>query len=369
MPSQHSFISCLFISSTLFLMLASWPVITQAVSQPAKPPQPLTMPTLQEPYLIRQSATITIYLPLIWLDSEPTEPTATPTATDTPTPTATDTPTPTETMTPTPTETMTPTPTATDTPTPTLDPAVFSCNPSGGSGGLSPGIYDNLTIAGLKAVLVVGDGYDPQTPTYLSFFLHGDGGNYYRFVDPTYPMTQFVNDHDWILVSPQSPNGNRWWSEFWEEDNIDEMAAVLQTMFEQYNLCQNLVFGSSVSGGSEFWANNFFPNRGGDYPVQMVLNCGGDVWLYTSRRRIYTLGQDPAVVAKSSFTFVYGTEDYLYDTILKAIDIYTDAGFEVYIDETEGLGHCDTWFSQGFPTAADKIITHWDRIAQQRGVY
>jgi predicted esterase len=239
---------------------------------------------------------------------------------------------------------------------------VFECNPTGGSGGLVPGIYD-ITVANLPAVVVVGKGYDPQTPTYLGFFLHGDGGNYYRFKDPTNQVTKFITEQGWILVSPQSPNdGKRWWTEYWEEDHTQEMAAVLDEMFAQYNICRNQLFGSGVSGGSEFWANNFFPNKGAIYPAHVVLNCGGDVWIWSYQQLLKTLGQQPNIVAKSSFTFVYGTEDYLYSTILRAIDTYTGSGFRVIVDETPGMGHCNSWFGGGYPTVEEKIVSHWTQM-------
>ncbi|MDM8530563.1 hypothetical protein QUF63_05280 [Anaerolineales bacterium HSG25] len=298
-------------------------------------------------------------------DTTTPSPTTTPTTTLTPTDTATPSPTTTPTMTATPTETYTPTTTPTSTPTPTVDPTVYQCNPSQGSGGLEPGIYNDVTIAGLKAVIVVGEGYDPQQPTYLSFFLHGDGGNYYRFEDPTYPVTQLVNQQGWILVSPQSPNnGARWWTEYYEADFNQNLADVFNEIFARYNVCQNQLFGAGVSGGSEFWANNFFSNMGNLYPAHMVLNCGGDVWIWTYRQQIKQLGKQPNIVAKSSFNFVYGTNDYLYPTIRNAINIYQTAGFTVTIDETSDMGHCDSWYSQGYPTAADKIVEHWKRLAE-----
>jgi len=338
--------------------------------------------------------TYTLYLPFITGSGH--EVTSTPTATAAPIPTVTITPTPTLTvtitLTPKPPMTVTPTSTvmitntatamathpatitpiatrpATITPTATLMP-IINCNPSNGSGGFTGGVY-TTTVAGLKAIVIVGADYDPQQPTYLGFFLHGDGGNYYRFTDPQDKVTQFIQQHHWILVSPQSPNGGaRWWTEYWESDFVPQMRAVMEEMFTKYNICRNVLFGASVSGGSEFVTNYFFPQAGADYPAHFVLNCGGDVWLWEAQQQISALSQQPQVKTRASFDFVYGTNDYLYNTIQKAIRIYSNAGFTVNIDETAGMGHCDSWHSDGFPSADEKISIHWDKIARELKIY
>jgi hypothetical protein len=233
---------------------------------------------------------------------------------------------------------------------------------------LAAGVY-STTVAGLKAVVIVGPNYNPQTPTYLGFFVHGDGGNYYRFTDPKDALTQFIQQHSWILVSPQSPNGSKWWTQYWEANYVPQMRAVMVEMFAKYNLCRNIIFGAGVSGGSEFIANYFFPEAGADYPAHYVLNCGGDVWLSDEEQRIYALGKQPNIVARSSFTFVYGTKDYLYNTILRAIRIYTAANLRVTVDETVGMGHCDTWYAEGHPPADEKNSEYWDKIARELKIY
>ncbi|MDM8528756.1 hypothetical protein QUF58_11190 [Anaerolineales bacterium HSG24] len=370
--------------STMIIMLIATPM-RQGLGAESTPTRQVYLPLLHGQAVV-VSPTITTYTPSPTLTSTATQtptftpsasptstatdtatPTITPTSTPSATPTETPTPSPTTTptATPTPTETHTPTPTTTPTATPTVDPAVYQCNPSQGSGGLAPGIYNDVTIAGLKAVIVVGEGYDPQQPTYLSFFLHGDGGNYYRFQDPTHSVTQLVNERGWILVSPQSPNnGERWWTEYWEANFNQNLVDLFDEIFANYNVCQNQLFGAGVSGGSEFWINYFFPHKGATYPAHMVLNCGGGVWIWSHRQLITNLGKQPNIVAKSSFSFVYGTSDNLYPYIREAINIYQTAGFTVTVDETSGMGHCDSWYSQGYPTATDKIVEYWNSLAE-----
>jgi len=237
---------------------------------------------------------------------------------------------------------------------------VLDCNPSYGLGGLAPGIHVT-TVAGLNAVVVVGDGYDPQQPTHLAFYLHGDEGAYLQFQSPNHPMTQFVKGRGWIFVSPQSPNaGASWWSN-WQGDHNEALAQVFEEMKAQYNVCRNLVFGATLSGGSTFWARNFFPNKGGQHPAYTVMLCGGVLPSKSDRPKVITLGQNPAIVAESSFEFVYGTEDFLYNNIQQTIEFYTGAGFEVSKEEIAGAGHC-------VPNFSSYIIAHWTARAAALGV-
>jgi pimeloyl-ACP methyl ester carboxylesterase len=246
--------------------------------------------------------------------------------------------------------------------------SVSECSPTAGSGGLPPGRYET-TIAGLNASVVVGTGYDPHTPTYLGFFIHGDGGNYTRFQKASNPVTQFVNQQGWVFVAPQSPNGGESWWTHWNGDHNQAFARVLDEMFAKYNVCRNIVFGSSGSGGSVFWTAYFFPEKGGEYPAHTIIGCGGTAGRNsTSRQQIIALGQNPTVVARSSFEYVYGTEDYLYDATIASIEFYTQAGFHVYPDELQGAGHCNEWTGQGLPSLSEQTATRWANRAAELGV-
>ena len=251
---------------------------------------------------------------------------------------------------------------------PTPTPTPTACNPTNGSGGLTPGHYQT-TVAGLNATLVVGTGYNPQTPTYLGFLLHGDGGLFGIFDSPSNPVVQMVNDRGWILVAPVSPNGGEAWWKNWNGDHIQAFAAVLDEMFANYNLCRDTVFGSSSSGGSEFWTSYFFPERGGTYPAHTVIACGGnDGTGSVSQQKVMALGQDPNVVAKSTFDYVYGNNDNLYNLIQQSITLYTNSGFNVQVQEIAGAGHCNTWITQGFPSLSQHIVTHWTDRAAALGI-
>ena len=85
---------------------------------------------------------------------------------------------------------------------------------------------------------------------------------------------------------------------------------------------------------------------------------------------IIDLGQNLDVVARSTFEYVYGTEDTLYESglIQKSIAIYTQAGFNVYTTELEGAGHCNEWTDEGFPDTSTQIADHWEKRARALGI-
>jgi hypothetical protein len=247
---------------------------------------------------------------------------------------------------------------------PVLTQRAFDCNPTGGSGGRSPGTYVT-TVAGLDALIFVGQGYDPQSPTFLSFYLHGDEGNYTIFNYSTNPVKKLVNEHGWILVSPKTPQGTSWWQN-WNEARNDALAGVFEAMFAQYNVCRNIVIGATMSGGSTFWSGYFFPEKGGQYQAHVSLLCGGlNAHNKASRQKVRDLGQNPTVVARSTFDYIYGTEDFLYNYIVNSIALYTEAGFRVQSLVLQGTGHCGDWTQQGYPGISQRVAYEWaDRIQE-----
>jgi hypothetical protein len=238
-----------------------------------------------------------------------------------------------------------------------------NCNPTGGSGGFGPGIYDT-TIAGLKAIVVVGKGYDPQKPTYLGFNIHGDGGNYDRIKKTDDGLTKLANKRGWILVSPLAPDGHSWWQD-WSQSVNDAFARLLDDMFRKYNVCRDIVYGTTGSGGSDFWTSYFFPDQGGQYPAHTVIACGGSSGHdLNAVKQIAALGKNATVVARSTFYYLYGSDDYLYDNIQRSINRYRNAGFNVQVQEIAGAGHCNDWKDQGFPDWHQQAGAIWDRWAQ-----
>jgi hypothetical protein len=245
---------------------------------------------------------------------------------------------------------------------PTVRNELSNCEPTGGSGGLAPGSH-RTTIAGLNAVVVVGDGYNPQIPTYLGFHIHGDSGNIYQFEKETHVVNQFIRSNGWIFVAPESPNGGQsWWSNKVGDHNA-LFAAVMDHMFSRYNVCRYTVFGSMGSGGSEFWTAQFFPFEGEHYPAHSVVSCGGNDGNSAARNNVRNMGRNPHIVEHSTFFYVYGTEDRLFDLIQQSIELYSSAGFNVRIDEIQGAGHCDKWKKAGLPTQMDQIVAKWTILA------
>jgi hypothetical protein len=236
--------------------------------------------------------------------------------------------------------------------------APANCNPTGGSGGLAPGAYDT-TVAGLKAVIVVGTGYKPQNPTYLGFNIHGDGGNYAKIQKSNDDLNILANEQGWILISPLAPDGNSWWQN-WDQSFNNVFDNVLEEMFRKYNVCRDVLYGTTGSGGSVFWTSYFFPDKGGKYPAHVVIACGGaSGHSIEAVNQIKALGKNPTVVARSTFHYVYGSADNLYDNIQRSITRYREAGFKVQVQEIAGAGHCNVWKDQGLPDWHERAAAIW----------
>ncbi|MCL4832547.1 MAG: hypothetical protein KJZ86_08910 [Caldilineaceae bacterium] len=249
------------------------------------------------------------------------------------------------------TPTPTPTPTVSPTPTATPDSNQLRCNPTGGSGGLAAGTHD-VTLAGRPATIIVGEGYDPATPTFLAYYLHGDGGNYQFHANTNNVVNTFIRQNGWIYVAPQAPAASEGYHPWHgpsgipspEADaNLQLIADVLDAMFAQYNVCRDVVFGSGASGGAWFYDAYWFPNRGGEYPAFTILNCGasginsGSGSRYT---KLQTLSQNPEIVRRSEFQYTIGTQDFLHDEALISVQTISALGFSVSTEYLEGVTHC-----------------------------
>jgi len=231
-----------------------------------------------------------------------------------------------------------------------IGPSGVSCNPSGGSGGLGPGEH-GVSIGGRPALLYVGSGYDPARPAMLTFYLHGDGAG-----DQGYMSTarrQLIDDNGWVYVSPRA-NGDVWWSTGVSnapggndgiETNARVLDDVLETLFADYNLCRNVLLGSSASGGSWFYDAYYLPTRGDVYPAYMNLGCGSsgidDAWvLYPFYADLLTFNTNPAILARIKLHYSIGTDDFLYDGALAASAHLDSLGFDVTTDFRDGVAHC-----------------------------
>ncbi len=259
-------------------------------------------------------------------------------------------------------------------PEPTPDPiptsVAASCNPTNGSGGLKPGIHD-VTVAGMKTTIVVGEDYDPSTPTYLTFHLHGDGGKIVdSFLSSSNAVTKYVDKQGWIFVAPQAPNSeNIWWTKY-NGDHVEKFADVLDHMFAKYNVCRDIVLGSSGSGGGVFWAGQFFVDKGDEYPAHVVMSCGASVANSSDRKKVEALGKDPEIVSRATFFQYYGAKDKIVppSSIEGNISMYEKAGFNVDSLKLSNGGHCNEWKDQGYPGQSDRIVEKWSDWADEFGL-
>ena len=240
-------------------------------------------------------------------------------------------------------------------------PYTLRCNPTQGVGGLAPGRYET-TVAGRKAMVVVGRNYNPAQPTLLVFYLNGDEGDY-KLLTGNSRTRQLVDERGWIMVSPRSLGDERAdvipWRVYFAA-NKAKLSEIFETIFSQYNVCRDILLGSAVSGGSFFWDIFFFPGKGLDYPAFMLLNCGAGPWFANPHAPglVSALGQDPTIVARTRVKLSYGSDDFLVPNIQDSIQRLRGAGFTVVVDEMAGRDHCDFDID-------DKTRDYWSEVANE----
>ena len=225
----------------------------------------------------------------------------------------------------------------------------LGCNPTGGSGGLPVGTHD-VVLAGRPATIIVGQGYDPATPTYLAYYLHGDEGGYNFHTSPFNVVNQFINANRWIYVAPQAPPDPTNAAVFpWDgrnggsiSGNAAQVRDVLDDMFAKYNVCRDILFGAGVSGGSWFYDAYFFPHNGVQYPAFFNLNCGAsginDTWFWY--QSLVVVSNNAEAKARSEMKYTIGTNDFLYNNALVSVPTYTSLGFSVSTEYLQDVGHC-----------------------------
>jgi hypothetical protein len=258
--------------------------------------------------------------------------------------------------------------------TSTVSIQALTCNPTGGTGGLSAGTHDT-TIAGQPATVIVGQAYDPQKPAYLAFYLHGDEGGYDFHADSFNVINQFINDEGWIYVAPQAPEfegGYPWYADgvgagrTLIEDNAELLRDVLNDTFAKYNVCRNILFGASASGGSWFYDGYFYPNNGGQYPAFMNLNCGSsgingngtNVWtFYGYYQKLQALSQNQDILSRTELKYTVGANDFLYDNAVISADAYANLGFGIITHYLPNTAHCAY-------NLADEIKAYWQAKAE-----
>lgn len=228
-----------------------------------------------------------------------------------------------------------------------------ACNPTGGSGGLAPGMRHDINVGGRPLVVYVGKNYDASTPTTLAYYLHGDGAADQANFRPV--QETFYDEKGWIYLAPRANNDN-WWlpgisssptAAF--NDNIEANAKLLSNVldygFDNYNVCRNVIVGYSASGGSWFWDGYFSPTRGSKYPTYMNVGCGSSGiqdnftwgWLHDG---LEDNAASPSVNARTKIRWTVGTNDFLFQPAKTAVATYTALDFDVSTDYLTGVGHC-----------------------------
>lgn len=221
----------------------------------------------------------------------------------------------------------------------------LNCNPSLGSGGLNPGHHE-IIIDGQPVWIYISESYVGDRPTFLAFYLHGDEGGYRN------PPSLDGDYYDWIYVSPQAPaieDGYHPWNSFSDlsrrEKNGQLIVNTFEYVYEHYNVCQNILFGSSISGGSVFLDLYFLPTYGDEYPAFINVNCGGSgienhPFYSDLYDKAFSIAQNPDLMSRTELRYTIGTQDFLLDQTQRSIATYESLGFEVSKDIRDGAGHC-----------------------------
>jgi len=223
-----------------------------------------------------------------------------------------------------------------------------SLGSSGGNSGLAPGEHF-VTIGGRPARIYVGDGYNPSTPTFLAWYLHGDEGGY----DYT-AMDAFIDTMDWVLVAPRAPQGivnpttYQWDASDGgsQSSNLAQIQGVLDHMITNYNVYTNFHFGAGASGGS--WFYDLYASSLSDYPTYFNLNCGA-VGLSS-----VAPPASATYVANSELHYTIGTDDFLFGGARESAPTYEAAGYQVGTDFLIDVSHC------GYNTGAS-TVAYWQR--------
>jgi hypothetical protein len=239
-------------------------------------------------------------------------------------------------------------------------PAEIVRTPTGGSSDFTAGVHE-VTIGGRPAVILVGENYDPATPTYLAYYLHGDEGGYDWWTSPSSPIAQLINEKGWVYVAPLAPQtGDNFQWENNRESNLQLVEEVLEFMFSNFNVYREHVFGAGASGGSFFHDAFFYPTKGQQFPSYFALTCGASGMAEggTNYSAVESASNDELFLSRSELHYAIGTEDFLFPPALISMETYSELGYSVSADILEGVGHCD--FSLD-----TKIAEYWLRKATQ----
>ena len=140
-----------------------------------------------------------------------------------------------------------------------------------------------------------------------------------------------------------------------QQGNVEQVATVLDFMFENFNVYRDILFGSGASGasgGSWFHDAVFFPREGANYPSFFYLGCGAagmreGYFTYNSAKAV---SENADAIARSELKYTIGTEDFLFPNATVSAPTYTALGFSVRTEFMEGVGHCQ--FDLSTKTAA-----------------
>jgi hypothetical protein len=149
-------------------------------------------------------------------------------------------------------------------------PAVRSSQGSGGATGLVEVPFTDST--GLASSYKINAPTDAGQKVYgLHIHLHGDGGG----GDKDFPNKEARNDL--IGVTVKAPNTTLTWGRAQGKPHAFYLNELIQKeLLKKYNINQDRIYFSTVSGGSFFMVGSFIPEYGASYNSAAFVMCGGE---------------------------------------------------------------------------------------------
>jgi hypothetical protein len=222
----------------------------------------------------------------------------------------------------------------------------------GGEPGPPPGVScdESFQHAGYEGCLSEVDGlqvkfFEPagDTPVErLVIYFHGDTGNgwfeNWGFADS---ILDFAIPQNFLVLGAMAPSS-------YDGDDLpaygaaqpehaDQVATLIETFLERYEVVQERSLYWGVSGGSWFFTSSFIPAAGHRVPGVFVANCGGSGFSFGWA---WDPATDAATVALNSLYVNYGDQDFLAPGAADSVAEYAALGFVTGELVHPGATHC-----------------------------
>ena len=204
-----------------------------------------------------------------------------------------------------------------------LAPRAAEAHGTCGSGGLA--VSGKVMHQGKEVNLYVPPSYDGTKPLPLVLALHGDEGTADKAI--LYYWPDFWSQKgDFILVAPS------WGGSWWQDYDLAKpwMEGLLESLFAQYNVDTDRIYGTGVSGGSTFLA--WFGVVHQDIFAAIQYSCGG--------ASFQSYVAPPKPECKVPARFVLAADDFMHQYADPFADQLKAKGHDVTSKTPGCSGHC-----------------------------